>query len=101
MADRPQPLLARRRAEQVANQATFGIVTRRSLGIDVHKGKVGGWGQVRLSRGGVGTHLGEAEERHPSTLHRMSHVKGFLCAVNLNLGLFSQHLEITRMAGMR
>lgn len=33
---------------------------------------------------GVSEH---AEERHPSTLHRMSHVKGFLCAVNLNLGL--------------
>ena len=88
MAERPQPLLARRRAEQVVDQATFGIVPRRSLGIDAHKGKVGGWRGVRLSRGGVGgTHLGEAEGRHPSKIHGMSCVKGFLCAVNLNLGL--------------
>lgn len=61
MAERPQPLLARRRAKQAVDQATFGIVTRRSLGIGAHKGKVRGWGGVRLSHGGVGTHLGEAE----------------------------------------
>lgn len=41
MAERPQPLLARRRGEQVVDQATFGIVTRRSLGIGAHKGKAG------------------------------------------------------------
>lgn len=69
------------------DQATSAMVTRRSLGIDVNKGQVRVWGGVSLSRRGVGTHLGEAEERHPSKMHRASSAKGSLCAVNLNLGL--------------